>query len=275
MLNTNKPSMGVLNLQRGEQRFNLSRYPAAEALSYFVKHYWIVSWESRDEEPFMQHVVPNPCVNLVIEPGKTLIYAPSTQKFTYPIYGQGLVFGIKFKPGGFYPFLQHSVSSLLNHPLEVSAILDMNGPELEHTILNLGDEQHSMVKAMNELLLSKLPSQDEQVLQINQIIDFISGDRDVSKVDVVCDHFQIHIRKLQRLFDQYVGICPKWVIRLYRLQNAAEMMDRQAPIDLSQLAMELGYHDQSHFIKDFKAVVGCTPDEYRRIVCSSEILTIS
>lgn len=44
----------------------------------------------------------------------------------------------------------------------------------------------------------------------------------------------------------------------------AETMDRQMPIDLTQLAMELGYHDQSHCIKDFKAVVGCTPDEYRR-----------
>jgi len=268
MQNTNKPSMGVLNLQRGEKRFNLSRYPAAEALSYFVKHYWVVSWESRDEEPFMQHVVPNPCVNLIVEPGKTLIYAPSTQKFTYPIFGQGIVFGVKFKPGGFYPFLQHPISSLLNHPLEVGAILDLNGPEVEQAILNLGNEQ-SMTKAMDKLLLSKLPSRDEQVLQINQIIDFISGNRDVSKVDVVCDHFQIHIRKLQRLFDQYVGISPKWVIRLYRLQNAAEMMDLQMPMDLSQLAMELGYHDQSHFIKDFKAVVGSTPDEYRRIVCNS------
>lgn len=271
MPNTNKPSMGVLNLQRGEKRFNLSRYPAAEALSYFVKHYWIVSWESRDEEPFLQHVVPNPCVNLIVEPGKTLIYAPSTQKFTYPIHGQGLVFGVKFKPGGFYPFLQHPVSSLLNQPLEVSAILDMNGPELEHAILNLGDEQY-MAQTMDKLLLSKLPPQDEQVLQINQIIDFISDDWDVSKVDVVCEHFQIHIRKLQRLFDQYVGISPKWVIRLYRLQNAAEMMDLRTLIDLPQLAMELGYHDQSHFIKDFKAVVGYTPDEYRRIVCNSEML---
>ncbi|AZS15670.1 helix-turn-helix domain-containing protein [Paenibacillus lutimineralis] len=269
--NTQKPSMGVLNLQRGEKRFNLSRYPAAEALSYFVKHYWIVSWESRDEEPFLQHVVPNPCVNLVVEPGKTLIYAPSTQKFTYPIYGQGLVFGVKFKPGGFYPFLKHPISSLINRPLEVSGILDTSGLKLEEKILSLSDEQ-AMAAVMDKLLLSKLPLQDEQVLQINRIIDYIAEEKDLSKVDAVCEHFQIHIRKLQRLFDQYVGISPKWVIRLYRLQNAAEMIDRRTLIDLSQLGMELGYHDQSHFIRDFKAVVGYTPDEYRRIVCNSEIL---
>ncbi|WP_256872496.1 AraC family transcriptional regulator [Paenibacillus sp. 79R4] len=261
--NTHRPSMGVLNLQGGEKRFNLSRLPAAEALSYFVKHYWMVSWNSQDDEPYMQHVVPNPCVNLIVKPGKTMIYAPATQKFTYPIYGEGLVFGVKFKPGGFYPFLQQPVSGLLDRPLEVRAILDIDGMELEKNILSQGDEQ-AMAAIMDQLLLSKLPPQDEQVLQINRIIDFIMAEKDLSKVDAVCEHFQIHIRKLQRLFDQYVGISPKWVIRLYRLQNAAETMDLQMPIDLSQLAIELGYHDQSHFIKDFKAVVGCTPDEYRR-----------
>ncbi|GIO32565.1 AraC family transcriptional regulator [Paenibacillus albilobatus] len=258
-----KPSMGILNLKGGEKRFALSRHDASEALSFFVKHYWIIRWDCREEEPYMQHVVPNPCVNLVVEPGKTLVYAPSPGKFSYPIYGKGMVFGVKFKPGGFYPFLRRPVSSLLDHPLEVSGLLDVDGSELEKTILTLNVEQ-DMVQAMEKLLLSKLPPQDEEVLRVNRIIDFIAGKREVSKVDQVCEHFQMHIRKLQRLFDQYVGISPKWVIRLYRLQNAAETMDRRLPVDLSRLAAELGYHDQPHFIKDFKAVVGYTPDEYRR-----------
>lgn len=263
-----KPSMGILNPQGGEKRFALSRHAASEALGFFVKHYWIIRWDCRDEEPYMQHVVPNPCVNLVVEPGKTLIYAPSPGKFSYPIHGKGVVFGIKFRPGGFYPFLRRPVSSLLDQPLGVRGILGADGSELEKTILSMDDDQ-DMVRTMEKLLLPKLPSLDDEVLRINRIIDFIADEREISKVDQVCEHFQIHIRKLQRLFDQYVGISPKWVIRLYRLQNAAETMDRSLPVDLSRLAPELGYHDQPHFIKDFKAVVGCTPDEYRRMVQDS------
>ncbi|BFH59798.1 AraC family transcriptional regulator [Paenibacillus azoreducens] len=259
------PSMGVLNLAGGEGKFNLTRHAASDALSFFIKHYWIVSWNCTDEVPYFQHVVPNPCVNLVVEPEKTLFFGPSPRKFSYPIHGKGMVFGVKFKPGGFYPFLKQPVSTLVDHPLEVQNILDVDGPELEKRILPLSAEQ-DMVAAMDELLLSKLPPQDEQIVFVNRIIDHIASEHDISKVEQVCAHFGIHIRKLQRLFDQYVGINPKWVIRLYRLQNAAETMEQRLPVDLSRLSMELGYHDQPHFIKDFKAVVGCTPDEYRRMV---------
>lgn len=260
-----RPSLGVMNLQGGEKKFKLSRIAATDALSFFVKHYWIVSWDCTDKEPYLQHVVPNPCVNLVVEPQKTMIFGPSTRKFSYPIHGKGVVFGVKFKPGGFYPFLNQPISTLLDHPLEVQTILDLSGPELEREIFSLGTEQE-MAAVMDRLLLSKLPEPDEQVLLVNRIISFIAGEREISKVDQVCEHVGMHIRKLQRLFDQYVGISPKWVIRLYRLQNAAETMDRRLPVDLARLSMELGYHDQPHFSKDFKAVIGCTPEEYRRSV---------
>lgn len=259
------PSMGVLNLAGSEGKFKLTRYAVADALSLFIKHYWIVSWDCTDEVPYLQHVVPNPCVNLVVEPEKTLFYGPSTRKFSYPIYGKGMVFGVKFKPGGFYPFLKRPVSTLVDHPLDVQNIIDVDGSELEKMILPLSTEQ-DMVTAMDRLLLSKLPPQDEQIVLINRIIDYIASKHDISKVEQVCAYFGIHIRKFQRLFDQYVGISPKWVIRLYRLQNAAEMMEQRLPVDLAHLSMELGYHDQPHFIKDFKTVIGCTPDEYRRSV---------
>ncbi|MOA57975.1 DNA-binding transcriptional activator FeaR [compost metagenome] len=69
-------------------------------------------------------------------------------------------------------------------------------------------------------------------------------------------------RKLQRLFSQYVGVSPKWVLKLYRLQNAAEAMETGSERDWIKLSQDLGYYDQSHFIRDFKAMIGRTPDEY-------------
>ncbi|MCM3631113.1 helix-turn-helix domain-containing protein [Paenibacillus glycanilyticus] len=74
--------------------------------------------------------------------------------------------------------------------------------------------------------------------------------------------FDLNIRRLQRLFAKYVGVNPKSVIRLYRLQNAAEAMDLGQAQDLAWLSVELGYHDQAHFSKDFKAVIGRSPEQY-------------
>jgi AraC-like DNA-binding protein len=71
-------------------------------------------------------------------------------------------------------------------------------------------------------------------------------------------------RTLQRLFNQYVGVSPKWVIKRYRLHDAVEQLATGAVVDWPRLALDLGYFDQAHFIKDFKMLVGTPPGEYAR-----------
>jgi AraC-like DNA-binding protein len=69
---------------------------------------------------------------------------------------------------------------------------------------------------------------------------------------------------LQRWFNEYVGVGPKWVINRYRLHEAIERLAGDLPVDWTQLALELGYFDQAHFIRDFKALVGVPPAAYVR-----------
>ncbi|ASS73686.1 AraC family transcriptional regulator [Tumebacillus algifaecis] len=260
-----KPSMGVLKLYDSEKnnRFRLHRYPPAEDLRFFIKHFWIVSWDLTDQEPFWQHVVPNPCVNLVIEHGKSGIFGPAKQKFSYQLQGIGCVFGVKFKPGGFYPFLQRSVAELSKQPLNISDVFAVDACALEQAILTETEEE-KMVELASAFIRHKLPKQDATILQIDRVIDRIIHNHEITKVDQLCDALAINKRKLQRLFEQYVGVSPKWVIKLYRLQNAAAMIERDHRPDLLQLSLALGYYDQSHFNKDFKMIIGKTPLEYAR-----------
>jgi AraC-like DNA-binding protein len=258
---TQRPSMGILNLNSGEQKFQLSRYAPSEDIGFFVKHFWIVKWDLTGQEPYLQDVIPNPCVNLLIEPTKTGIYGAAKYKYSYLIKGKGCVVGVKFKPGGFYPFTKQPVSGLVDNPMAIHNVFDIEAHTLEDTILSHAEDA-KMVELVEGFIRPKLPEKDPTVTLINRIIDQIVEDQEITKVDDICKIFAINKRKLQRLFDQYVGISPKWVIKLYRLQNAAETIDLDKNHDLLKLAVDLGYHDQSHFIKDFKAVIGKTPDEY-------------
>jgi AraC-like DNA-binding protein len=67
---------------------------------------------------------------------------------------------------------------------------------------------------------------------------------------------------LQRLFRDYVGVTPKWVLKRYRVHEAAERLASGEAQDAAWLAADLGYSDQPHFIRDFAAQVGCTPHAY-------------
>ncbi len=68
--------------------------------------------------------------------------------------------------------------------------------------------------------------------------------------------------RLQRLFADYVGVGPKWVIRRYRLHEITERMAAGGRIDWARLAAELGYADQAHLSRDFTAIVGESSTQY-------------
>jgi AraC-like DNA-binding protein len=78
----------------------------------------------------------------------------------------------------------------------------------------------------------------------------------------VAARHHISPRTMQRLFADYVGIGPKWVMQRYRLHDAVEQLDRRRRQDWTRFALDLGYYDQAHFLRDFRSLVGRTPAEY-------------
>ena len=87
-------------------------------------------------------------------------------------------------------------------------------------------------------------------------------DRALIRVDQAAALAGCSPRSLQRLFATYVGVSPKAVLARYRLQDAAALIDAGAADDLAALAADLGWFDQAHFSRDFRAVVGTTPSAY-------------
>lgn len=92
----------------------------------------------------------------------------------------------------------------------------------------------------------------------------ISTDPSIMKVEDLVPQYGLGKRSLQRLFNRYVGVGPKWIIRRFRLIEAARRLDAGQAASFTDLAASLGYFDQAHFIKDFKALVGRTPSDYVR-----------
>lgn len=261
-------SRGILKPQAGATKFHLTRHlPTTPALAFFVSRYWIIDWDLTEQEPYIQETLPYPCVNLVIEADESRIYGVETGKSTRIVQGKGRVFGIKFKPGGFYPFIQSSLARLTDQTLTLEEVFATDSRALEAAVLPLATEAQ-MIAQVESWLSPKLPEPDANVSLINQVVDCIIENRSITRVEDVAAQMALSKRSLQRLFSLYVGVSPKWVIKRYRLQDASEQLAQDAasgtPVDHAQMAQSLGYFDQAHYIKDFKALVGVTPAEYLR-----------
>ncbi|MDN5697916.1 MAG: helix-turn-helix domain-containing protein [Rubrobacter sp.] len=252
---------GILNPRAGERRFGLSRPLPYDDLAFFVEHYWIVRWDLRGQNPYPSEVLPHPCVHLVIEKSRSRIYGVIREKFSRLLADEGKVFGVKFRPGAFYPFWKSPVSGLTGSSIGIRVAFGVAGEFLEKTVLPREGEGE-MVEVVEAFLRESLPERDENVETINRVTDLITTDQAITRVEDVAVQSGINKRTLQRLFERYVGVGPKWVIRRYRLHEVAERLSEGKAVNLAELALELGYFDQAHFINDFKTIVGVTPTDY-------------
>ncbi len=223
--------------------------PAPE-VARFVEFYWWVRWERQSEAKVLAH----PNVHLVFEEPEPLVYGVDRGLFTRKLEGTGQVLGVKFRPGWFRPFSDGPVSRLADRRVPAAGFF----PGVHNdAIWSSGDP----APAADEFLLPRLPAPDPLSAEAEAIVGWITGAAETFRVAEVAREFGISLRSLQRLFAEYVGASPKWVLRRARLHEAAARADSGA-VDWAALAAELGYADQAHFVRDFTGAVGVPPSRY-------------
>jgi AraC-like DNA-binding protein len=102
------------------------------------------------------------------------------------------------------------------------------------------------------------------VAEVTAIMDRIAAEPGLLRVDDLAAALGTGTRRLQRIFAEYVGVGPKWVIRRFRMQEAADGAGAGTGVDWAALSAELGYADQAHFTRDFSRVIGISPAQYAR-----------
>lgn len=255
---------GILTPGAVDRVFRLDRRTPSADLAHVVDRYWMVEWRLPEGESHVQETLPFPSVHVTVQRGFSGVFGVPRSRFTVRLEGAGHVLGIKFRPGAFHAFVPYPVSRLTDRRLDLRDVFGPAGSELERRILAM-DCDDERVAAAEAFLRERAPAgPDETVEEINRVIDRVMDDRTITRVDELAARVGTPKRTLQRTFARYVGVSPKSVIQRFRLQEAADRLASAEEVSLAELALDLGYCDQAHFIHDFKAIVGLPPTEYAR-----------
>jgi AraC-like DNA-binding protein len=101
---------------------------------------------------------------------------------------------------------------------------------------------------------------------LGKAIDLINLRCGMLSVDDVASAACMSGRHLDRLFVKRIGLSPKQFIRVRKMNFAISLMKAKKKISLTELALEAGYYDQSHFTNDFKEITGITPKQFIKIM---------
>jgi AraC-like DNA-binding protein len=252
---------GVLHAEAAATRFRLARHDPPADLAPFVDYCWLVRWDLRGEPPHEQSILPHPNMNLAFEATGTAVFGVDRKIFTRRLTGAGKALGIRFRPGGFRPFYSAPIFTLNDRVVPARAIFGPAADRAGEAIMDTAADE-AMIARAADLLRGAHPEPDPVTDQVAAVVTRITTDPGLRRVAQLADVCGIPERKLQRLFAEYVGVSPKWVMRRARLHEAALRADAGGVIDWAALAADLGYADQAHLTRDFTATLGVPPSRY-------------
>lgn len=255
------PHNGLLHWRASTALPGYWRYFPSPDLAPYVEHYWTIEWDLR--EPVLRETLPYPCAHIVLEPGLGQLAGVHTRKYSRVLSGTSRVLGTKFRAGGLRTFVDRPVSAYTDRVIELTEVFGPAAAQLSNAALAHADH-HAAIGVVETFLRGRDPRPDESAELAGRIAERIAQDRGIGKVEQLADAFGLGMRSLQRLFGEYVGVSPKWTIRRYRLQEAAERLAAERTVDWARIALDLGYSDQAHFIRDFRKLVGRSPADYCR-----------
>ncbi|MBF6162780.1 helix-turn-helix domain-containing protein [Nocardia cyriacigeorgica] len=257
---------GILHPDEQARYRTLRRLPVGPELAEVIDWYWSVRWDLRGRPPYIAEVLPFPCVNVTFERSETktggFVNGVCTTRFVRELTGAGETFGIRFRAGGFGAFTGLDVGEFRDRTVGLAEVLPDADRLAGAVLAESSDEGRRDV--VETFFARGLSAPDPNYDLVLRIVEAMATDRDLTRVDQVTERYAVSIRTLQRLFRRYVGAGPKWVLRRYRLQDAADLLARGRVDDLAALSAELGYYDQAHFTREFTAEVGMAPAEYAK-----------
>lgn len=241
----------------------LHRWEPSAVLAPYVVWHWAVVWDLGGRPPHRQLTLPHPSAHVCVEDGVARLYGPLRGRFERELRGAGRVVATRLRPGALGALLGGApATSLVDRVVDADVLPGLDGAALAAAV----DAEPALEAAAGvlgarlEALLPAAP--DPAIAIVDRALALLEEDRSLTRVGPLAARLGTSTRTLQRVFARYVGVGPAWVVRRRRLQEAAAQAVRGGAVDWARLAVELGYADQAHLVRDFTAVVGEPPARY-------------
>jgi len=188
------------------------------------------------------------------------ISAPTSQTRKFEIDCGFGIFGIYLYPHSIPLLFGISASEVTNQMVELETLTSNFGADLEYEIMTSPTDKQRI--AVIESFIEKRLSKTQTVqLPVFEALKHIMKAQSAPKVKQLSSDYFVSERQLERQFLRFTGFNPKQFIRIARFHRAMQFYGGQE-IRLTDIALDCGYYDQSHFINDFKQFSGVGPREF-------------
>ena len=254
----------------------MTYYPQSETMRKYIQLFSITRFdEGVDFSAFKAKAVPYGAVNLIFCFGFQFRYFNNRQEFIvgshikgpslkyYHIehYGKIDLLLVNFKPYGLYLFVHFPVDKLYGKVLDINEV-DPEFVKTEELLKICPDDKERMGVLEGEMLRLFNPKRAD-ISDVVEAVNLIVQKQGLLDIENLLKEIPMSPKTLERKFRSITGMTPKNYIRLIRFESVLKKVRTdQTHRNWMEVALESGYYDQSHFIRDFKEFMGNPPEKY-------------
>jgi AraC-like DNA-binding protein len=175
---------------------------------------------------------------------------------------QRSIAGVAFRSGGAFPFFREPADEVSGVHVELGSLWGRGGGTLRERLLEVSTRTRSP-EAILDLLERELLVRTVRPLDRDPALEFaMSAFERGATVTGVLARIGGSSKRFLRAFAERVGLTPKRFERIRRFRRVVDSIELGRPVAWAQVALESGYYDQAHLIRDFREFSGITPTAY-------------
>ncbi|MEM7798597.1 MAG: helix-turn-helix domain-containing protein [Chloroflexota bacterium] len=256
---------------------NYETFQPHRDLDALVKYYWTLEVPAEYESK-KQQIIPDGCIELafileddikryisenefILQPRSMVIGQRSETFYIEPV-GRVHSFAVSFYPYGFANFISSPIKALANKETPIASLFgDDAANALEKKILQASDTQ-KRIKVIEAFLFDRLNGKTTVDHIVKTTVDLLLSTNGSTPISQLINQDLSKRRQLERKFVKQIGLSPKQLGKVIRLQSALKLLLNDEAESLTHIAYESDYYDQAHFIKDFKRFTGMNPSAF-------------
>lgn len=187
-------------------------------------------------------------------------YLSSQQIATYDLNFDEdyLMLKVIFKPGALYRLLGVPLLEFGNSYVDASSVMGRETEIVNEQLANAAGYDQ-MIEIVERFLLFKIKNVRIPKEPVDKVYDHISSFGLVHPLDWIASEACLSSRQLERKYQERIGVSPVTYNRILRFNEAVRIKEQEASATWLGVAIQCGYSDLQHLIKDFKRFWGSTP----------------
>jgi AraC-like DNA-binding protein len=252
-------------------------YPPHPDLASIIDCYWTLQVPA-DAEHQKQRIIPDGRIEMafilgddikryttedefILQP-RAMVLGQITDPFFIEPTGAVDTFAVRFYPFGFANFVNVPIKELANRETPLGDLFaEKEAAQLSEAIVKAGDVQER-IAAVEQFFRDKLTEQPTLDRIVKMTIDALIASKGKASIRTILKEDPSKRRQLERKFVDQIGLSPKQLGKVIRLQTALKLLLNSEGKNLTHIAYASDYYDQAHFIKDFREFTGINPKEF-------------